>query len=470
MRNLPHYKQILIKFYMHLIALFIFCFLFTFSWMRYQSFQSQAFDLGIFNQAAWLISEGKDAFVTIIDRGILADHLAYNFYFLGLIYKLFPSPVFLLFFQALTFAASVYVIYLLSIFYKLDAGKRLLILVSYAIHPVVFNSNLFDFHFESFAFLLILLALYLVQVKKYVLFYISIFFALGCKESVSLALACLAIYLILSRRSVYHGVILLILSLIYFLTAYFYILPNLSDNIIAGMDRFPSLGKTPKEIIVSILTNPWQLIPLIAWKSGFKYLFKFFLPFIYAYSRRSFLALIALSPLLLNNLTSASDLQRSLNFQYNIIPLAFLVIMALEGLADKKIANKHFKFYFLFTLILFIVNFTRVLRDHDCSYPHPWCRSSEQVRTYQEAVTRIPRNCDLIAPSHLIPQLSQRTKIWMLEEAALAKLDQSTCLITSDFDPGWLASLELNQSAGKKAKRLGFKKSYEQDGLKIFLK
>ena len=63
-------------------------------------YQSTAFDLGIYDQVAWLISRGLEAKSTLLDLHHLGNHGAYLFYFVGFFYWMVPSINWLLASQA----------------------------------------------------------------------------------------------------------------------------------------------------------------------------------------------------------------------------------------------------------------------------------------------------------------------------------------------------------------------------------
>lgn len=65
--------------------------LFACSSLRHTLFQSTAYDLGIFDQAIYLISQGKEPITTIQGFHILGDHAAWIHYILALPYKIYPS-------------------------------------------------------------------------------------------------------------------------------------------------------------------------------------------------------------------------------------------------------------------------------------------------------------------------------------------------------------------------------------------
>ena len=44
------------------------------SWYRHATFRSTSYDLGVFDQALWLLAHGKAASVTLIGRDVFLDH------------------------------------------------------------------------------------------------------------------------------------------------------------------------------------------------------------------------------------------------------------------------------------------------------------------------------------------------------------------------------------------------------------
>ncbi len=62
--------------------------LFAYSSLRHMLFHSTAWDLGIFDQAVYLISQGQPAFSSLMRFHVLADHAALILYPLSILYKI----------------------------------------------------------------------------------------------------------------------------------------------------------------------------------------------------------------------------------------------------------------------------------------------------------------------------------------------------------------------------------------------
>ncbi len=78
--------------------------LFGFSSVRHGLFRSGAWDLGIFDQAIYLISQGQTPTSSFLNVHILGDHASLILYPLSLLYKIYPDVHWLLAVQAVALA------------------------------------------------------------------------------------------------------------------------------------------------------------------------------------------------------------------------------------------------------------------------------------------------------------------------------------------------------------------------------
>ena len=68
--------------------------------LRHYWFHSSSWDLGIFEQAIYLISKGNEPISSLLGFHILSDHGALVLYPLAFFYKIIPSTYFLFFFAS----------------------------------------------------------------------------------------------------------------------------------------------------------------------------------------------------------------------------------------------------------------------------------------------------------------------------------------------------------------------------------
>ncbi|MGV3760781.1 MAG: DUF2079 domain-containing protein [Actinomycetota bacterium] len=79
--------------------------LFLIGTVRHRSYWS-GFDLAIFDQASWQLSQGRDH-ISIVDRHVLADHFSPVMYLFGALYRVRATPVWLLAAQAVAMGATI---------------------------------------------------------------------------------------------------------------------------------------------------------------------------------------------------------------------------------------------------------------------------------------------------------------------------------------------------------------------------
>jgi len=123
--------------------------------LRFYTFRTNAFDLGLFNQAFSTALKGKLFYETpdqyIIPSGsFLGTHFSLLMFLILPIYALFPFPQTLLILQTAVIALGAVPIYLVARG-VLGRGRLPLVIAGlYLINPATLNMNLFDFHLEAF--------------------------------------------------------------------------------------------------------------------------------------------------------------------------------------------------------------------------------------------------------------------------------------------------------------------------------
>ncbi len=84
------------------------------SFFLYDHFSLTAFDLGIYDQATWLISHGYPAFVTVRGLHLMADHFTPIFYIIAPFYMIKDSPKTLLVIQTISISIGALPLYFLA--------------------------------------------------------------------------------------------------------------------------------------------------------------------------------------------------------------------------------------------------------------------------------------------------------------------------------------------------------------------
>jgi len=176
--------------------------------LRHALYQSTAWDLGIFDQAIYLISQGKTPYSTLIDFHILGDHGAFIFYPLAIFYKIHPNVHWLLAIQAICLSIGALPLWYLGLNAGLKETQAFAIAVVYLLYPVIFNVNLFDFHPDVIALPAIFGAILAARLNKLGWFIGAIIFILSCKAALSLTVAGLGVWLLIFEKNGSMGLLL----------------------------------------------------------------------------------------------------------------------------------------------------------------------------------------------------------------------------------------------------------------------
>jgi len=117
--------------------------------LRHHLLQSTAYDLGLFDQWAWLIGRGLEPVSSMEHMHVLADHGAWLLYAAGAAYGLLPSVHWLFASQAIALSFTAIPIWWLGQQAGLSPKHCWLACALWWLQPVVFNTILFDFHPET---------------------------------------------------------------------------------------------------------------------------------------------------------------------------------------------------------------------------------------------------------------------------------------------------------------------------------
>ncbi|WP_228042376.1 MULTISPECIES: DUF2079 domain-containing protein [unclassified Tychonema] len=311
--------------------------LFIASSARHALFHSTAFDLAIFDQAIYLISQNQTPFSSLMGINILGDHTAFIFYPLALLYKIYPDVHWLLFVQAVSLALGAWPCWSLARQAGLNESKAIAIAAVYLLYPAVFNVNLFDFHPEVIAVPAILAAILAARLDKILWFCAATVLILSCKAVLSLTIVMMGVWLFFFEKKSRCGLIAIFLGAAWFLIATQAIVPYFNQGKQhAGVGRYHYLGNSVFEIVVNLALKPNLVAGRLISADTLGYLILLFLPAIWWISPRHLSPLIGASPMLLMNILSDIDAQRDLIHQYSVPIFPFLLTAVISTLADRQ--------------------------------------------------------------------------------------------------------------------------------------
>ncbi|MGG6263858.1 DUF2079 domain-containing protein [Leptolyngbya sp. AN03gr2] len=439
-------------------------------------FLSSAWDMGIFDQAVYLISQGLEPISSYMGFHVLGDHAALILYPLALLYKIYPSTNWLLAVQAIALASGIIPAWKLAQHAGLTVSQSKWVILTYLLYPVLFSKNQFHFHPESIAIPAFLWAIWAAQTRKIWLFSFAIALILSCKAVLSLTVFAMGIWLWKFEHRRNYGLIAIVAGLLWFVVSTQIIIPHFGGNsaeIGRHLYRYGDLGNSFSEVAITAVTKPWLVIDQLVSRANIKYLIQLTLPIVWALSPQSIVPLIGAIPCISLNLLSISAPQKSLVFQYSLPVLPFVVMTVITAfkLNQGWIRKKRLILLCLLTGFIF---FSAVSRSYE------YFPMFDNWRAKREAVALVPPSASVLTVMDVAPHLSHRPNINTITIAfdAAKALDLTTIpnyeavlLDVRRTNSEYTAPLEfLNQVLQQVRADDRFNLRYQRDDIYLFLR
>ncbi|MGF1494793.1 MAG: DUF2079 domain-containing protein [Microcoleaceae cyanobacterium] len=486
--------------------------LFVCSSLRHLMFQSTGFDLGIYDQVTYLISQGQPPISSILGFHHLGNHGAWSVYPLALFYKLFPTVYWLLGIQAIALSLGAWPVWGLVRQAELSPSLAKAVAIIYLLYPVIFNVNLFDFHPEVMALPALLAAILAARRGNVLGFSLAILWVLGCKAVLSLTVTALGFWLLFFERRVAKnrricGLIGLAMGVSWFIVVTQVMIPSFSGEEAAGVWRYTYLGDSVLEILLNFFLKPQLVWGRLFMMPTLDYLYKLSLPVIWWLSPQALMPLIPAIPTLVINSLSEVPFQRSLAFQYSIPVIPFLLLAVIESfhrssqnlsnwtlgsaarqlwqrmqsqpsdkpqnifqalMAQTLIARWRLPQYvMLWSLLIFLVY---------GKYGHFWVYLNrlDNWSALRSAVIQVQPQGSVLTDNRLAPHFTHRPNVKLLSQVTLESDLAEFDYIVLNLRHPWPDTQELGTSLAQNLSRpnspnaLSFQTIYEQDDVLVF--
>lgn len=406
------------------ILIVIFGFLYSFiSINKHMRFESNGWDLGIFDQHLWQLSNFEFGYNTVrLVPSLFGDHFHPIFLFLTPLYWIWEDVRILLIFQAIVMAATALPLFLIvrdcmrSRYYALALSGAYLI--SWGVLELVF----FDFHPICVLPLLFAWAYYFIVREKWSLYYLMIPLLLITKENTALMVLFLGIYLIIFRKKYFEGAVTCIVSSVWFFAVCYIIMPGIVGNLYYYTKYYTHLGDSFSEMAWSLVSRPLYTIEMLFYPlQKTVLLFFIFAPFLFIPFFSGF-SIIAIPPLLERLFSNESEHWRLLR-HYNAIYSVIFVIATVEGLprlyalirrARPNLNYRKLALYSLTTILIIQIPFSLATSSRVLFSPS-FYRSLDFNRVGHEIVKSIPPDASVTAQCLAVPHLTHREFIFQFD-------------------------------------------------------
>jgi uncharacterized membrane protein len=389
----------------------------------YNRFYFSAFDLGIFDQGIWLLSKGKDPFVTVRGLHLFGDHIQFTIVFFVPLFWLWEDTRILLFAQSLVLSLGAIPLFLIARKKFKNKYIPLIFVLAYFLYPALHYLNLENFHPVVLSVPLLFFAFYFLEEKKYFYYFVFILLLLLTREELVLTIFAIGLYAFFFQNKkiglITMGASLLWLFLIFNVIFPYYI-PFSHPNIRRGGNVL--------ERSLQVLSNPKEILALYS-KENQKYIFELFSPLAFLpilHLQTLFLALPALAINIITSWPYTHSIQY--HYTYAIIPFVFISSVYAIDSIYKLMKKRKFKFArFILYSILFIFLLSSILGNIFIGPDSTSIKNyrsimeriinfnnfSEYEKIRYEAISLIPKNASVSATYLFVPHLSHREIIYM---------------------------------------------------------
>lgn len=456
--------------------------LFICSSIKHGVYQSAAFDLGIFDQALYLISQGQTPFSSITGYHILADHAAFILYPLSLLYWIHPNIHWLFLVQAVSLSLACYPTFRLSQLAGLPQAQSLLISTIGLLYPVIFNTNLFDFHPEVIALPAMLWMVLAARSRRMLTFCVALVITLSCKDALALTVAAMGLWMILIEGRSRYGFIALVGGIAWILIATQVVMPLFSPAEAASgsryLARYTELGTSATDIVLNVFKHPDKILGRIFSLATLEYMVLLCAPVIYVFWSRSakpLWQLIPAVPILAMNIlaNSAQGAHRNLVHHYSLPILPFILLAIIACFQ----AGAHYDLFATrkgHRLILGWAIFAFLALSRLFAFFGPYYEFTDTASAVKAAIARIPDNGDrqgsVLTTAEIVPHLTHRPLIEMTDAGNPAEVTQFDYVLLNTRHPGWLSNPAFSKAlADQLTQNEKFKLDYQQDDVYLFI-
>lgn len=371
------------------------------------------FDLGIHDQAVWLLSRGYSPFVTISGVNYFGDHLSWIMLAVVPLYWLFPSAKVLLVVQSLALGSAAVPVFLLGRLRLRSEWLACGLAWVYLLNPYIGWGHTEQFHPDAFEVTLVFLAFLFVLRKRWRLFFAMVVLLMLVKEDVPLLVFGLGIWVavLFNRRA---GIGASLLAVVWMFVNFRFLVPTLSgigslaEYIRIHGTRIPFGGLGG--FVRTACTRPWRVISRLFESGRPLYYLQVFAPLGFAPFLSPSTLVAVMLPLLANALSTFAY-QHMLHYHYGDLVIPGLLAAAVFGMANAPRRARNIIVGFMLVMaVLGLWLWGPVPGSRD---PCPWVTQTPAVlQAVDRAVDMIPKDAVVSADYHYVTRLTHRVEVY----------------------------------------------------------
>jgi uncharacterized membrane protein len=394
---------------------------------RHWGFKTSIYDTGVFDQAIWSCLNGE-CLLNTINFSKPINWLGFHFHPIILafvpLYKLSPSPEWLIFAQSLSIALTALPIYKIALNLNYSNWQAFFWGISFLLNPFVLSAVIWDFHPVAIAAPFISLSIYYIITNKFERLLTCIFIILLCQEHFGILTIFIGISFWIYNRNIVKSLTIFIIGLLHTIILFIYVFPLLSptgahimlSTEVKSLSRYNWLGGSFTSIISNIFTNPLQILKFtFVDLEAYKYILLLLVPYGLVLPILGIEILLIGSADFAANTLSLNPLQRSINGYHSISLIPVIIISAMIGLCRIKriYSQRQYNRVMAITLASFATLFAICIL-HIFGKDSLWNLTPRIIRDpeLEKVLSLIPEDASLSVQANIGSHFSQRYKIY----------------------------------------------------------
>jgi len=380
------------------------------TWQQQANFGTFGYDMGLYDQGIWLLSQFKDPFVTIRGLHFFQHHVNLITVLFVPAYRLGAGPEFLYLVETVWMALGAVPLYLLARDRLESRWLGVAVAGSFLLYPSLEWINWWHFHPDALIITPLLFAWWLATCRRWGWYAVAVGVALACKEDAALAVCMLGLVLaVLGERRA--GLLTAAAGAGWFLVATKVVIPAAGGG--DGpfyQELFPGFGESLGEIVWNMVVHPSRLLELATRPDRLTYYWQVLAPVAF-FPLAAPLVLLISAPQTVINVTSGHALTHDSKFHYTAIVLAGVFLATVEAMAwvgrDRVAVRRALAGVLVGTSLVANVAWSPspLGRQFDDGI---WAPADPRHAIVRAALGRVPPDAGVSASYNLIPHLTHR--------------------------------------------------------------
>ena len=384
----------------------------TLTWSQQSNFGTFGFDMGIYDQGIWLMSQFENPFITVRGLDWFGHHVIGVTFLFVPFYWLGAGPHFLYLTQTVWLALGAVPIWLLARDRLENPWAALVLAATYLLYPSLEWITWWHFHPDALAITPLLFAYWLATRRRWGWFAVAVGLALSCKEDAALAALMLGLLVAwkIKRRP---GLITAAVSAVWFVVATRGIVPLVNGIGTHYETYFPGFGESSSEIAYNIARHPSRVVEAATEGGRLDYYRQMLSPVAFLPLGSLPLLLIA-GPQVVINVISGFGYTHEIKYHYSSLVIVGVMLATVESAARYGRTQPGRRF------LVGLVAATALASNVAWS-PSPisvkfhsgiWSRPSYRHLAMNDAVDLVPAKAGVSAIYNLVPHLTHRKLIY----------------------------------------------------------